>query len=277
MPSLTSYTPKYGGWTRGAGPIPFPRQGLPGGATSSVPGGGQSSGGPPSGDGVRQWGAYGTTRRFDPATGQSYVEALPDPPDPRITEEERVRSRDVRGLGEDRTNTLSSAQQAANVARGSNADWSVTGGGMTLSGGPDDWDERAARAETRRRLMEELGRIEREPRVAREVFGDEHAARAAAFARAKDQASMTARASLNALYDSMASSGQAGSPLEAGLATGVAQRGQGMLGEISRDQALSDAERAADIANRTYQGNITQRGQDMDTRRSLLALLQGLA
>lgn len=105
--------------------------------------------------------------------------------------------------------------------------------------------------------------------------GDENLARASAFARAKDQAGQTARASLTALEGLMANRGQAGSGLEGELSAGIISGGAGRVNEFTREQAIQDLNRAAEISDRNYQGAITQRGQDLGARQqSLSALLQ---
>jgi len=107
------------------------------------------------------------------------------------------------------------------------------------------------------------------------LAGNEQAARAAAFARAKDQAGQTARSSLTALEGLMANRGQAGSGLEGALSSDIISGGAGRVNEFTREQLMQDLNRAAEVSNRNYAGAITQRGQDISSRnQSLSALLQ---
>lgn len=104
--------------------------------------------------------------------------------------------------------------------------------------------------------------------------GDENAARAAAFARAKDMAGKTARSSLTALQEIMASRGEAGGGREFEGTQAILEGGQSRINEFGREQLMNDLNRAADISDRDYQGAITQRGQDLGQRQqSLQALL----
>jgi len=105
---------------------------------------------------------------------------------------------------------------------------------------------------------------------------DETAARAAAFARAKEQAGGTALAAMKGLQDSMASRGLMGSTgrgLESGGIADIIGSAAGGVNEFSREQLLQDLNRYADISNTRYQGDITQRGQDLDAQRAILGLM----
>jgi hypothetical protein len=104
-------------------------------------------------------------------------------------------------------------------------------------------------------------------------MGNEVAARNAAFARAKDRAGQTALASLTALQNVMSNRGMSGSTEEArGMSNSLAG-GANIINEFSRDELMTDLNRAADIGDRNYQGAITQRGQDAAAKQSLLALI----
>ena len=102
---------------------------------------------------------------------------------------------------------------------------------------------------------------------------NEEAARAAAFGRAKEQAGNTAMASLKALEDVMGARGLRGSTIEGNLTGDVLTGGMHELNDLVRSQTISDNNRAGQVADRNYAGNITQRGQDMDYMRSLLATI----
>lgn len=108
------------------------------------------------------------------------------------------------------------------------------------------------------------------------VAGSEQDARAAAFSRAKDQAGRIARSSLTTIAEQMAGRGMSGGGIQALREAGAIDGAGSGLIDVTRDQALSDANRAAQISDLTYQGGITQRGQDMAQRQSYLSLLRSL-
>ena len=105
------------------------------------------------------------------------------------------------------------------------------------------------------------------------ILADEQAARAAAFARAKDQAGQTARASLDALRSVMGERGILGGGMEGAGIASIIGGAQGELGEQGRMQAMSDVERAGQIADRNYAGGLTRRGQDISRKNSLLGII----
>jgi hypothetical protein len=114
------------------------------------------------------------------------------------------------------------------------------------------------------------------PRVSYDTSGAE-AARAAAFARAKDQAGQLARSSLDALRSEAASRGLgAGSTWEAARMGEALGGAAGMLGEVSREQAIADAARAAELADLLYQGGLTQRAQDIGAQQQQMQSLLSL-
>lgn len=102
---------------------------------------------------------------------------------------------------------------------------------------------------------------------------DENAARAAAFARAKEQAGATAMASVKALQDIMAGSGLTGSSVEGNALASIAGGGAGRINDFTRTQLITDLNRAADIADRNQAGLITQRGQNLSLIPSLMGLI----
>ena len=103
--------------------------------------------------------------------------------------------------------------------------------------------------------------------------GNEMAARAAAFARAKEQAGQTANASLAALRGLYEGRGTMGSTMEAADAGRVIGGAGAGVNAFTREQLLSDLARAAEIEDMQYQGNITQRGQDINARNALYSLM----
>lgn len=103
--------------------------------------------------------------------------------------------------------------------------------------------------------------------------GGEQAARAAAFARAKETSGQNALAAFKGLQANVENTGRMGSSYEAqglGAILGGAQNG---VNDFTREQLIQDLNRQAGIADETYQGNITQRGQDIQRQQAILALL----
>lgn len=99
---------------------------------------------------------------------------------------------------------------------------------------------------------------------------NEEAARNAAFARAKDRAGQTARASLDALREHMG--GNLGGAREAALSAEVIGGAAGTLGEFEREQLIQDLKRAGQISDRNYAGGIEREKIANDRMRSLYAL-----
>ena len=102
---------------------------------------------------------------------------------------------------------------------------------------------------------------------------DEAGARAAAFARAKELAGSNALSGLKSVQDLAANRGMTGSSFEAGLAGEALGGGLGILDDYTREQLIQDLNRAANVSDTTYQGNITQRGQDLARQQALFGLL----
>lgn len=104
---------------------------------------------------------------------------------------------------------------------------------------------------------------------------DENAARAAAFARAKEQAGLNARASLDSLrgiLDARGLGGEFGSSEMSSKVADLVAGGHSQINDFTREQLISDLNRAAEISDMTYQGDITQRGQDLNRIQSLIGL-----
>jgi hypothetical protein len=92
---------------------------------------------------------------------------------------------------------------------------------------------------------------------------DMTASNAATFARAKDQAGQIARASLNALNGEMGAQGMLGSGAQVQGSRDIIRDGMGLVGNVSRENAIQDAQMKGDFAKLGYTGNITMRGQDI--------------
>jgi hypothetical protein len=88
-------------------------------------------------------------------------------------------------------------------------------------------------------------------------------ANAQIFGRAKDQAGQMGRASLQSLRDELGATGMLGSGSETQGVRDIASRGMGELGEVNRSNAINESQQKADFAKMKYQGDITQRGQDI--------------
>jgi hypothetical protein len=94
----------------------------------------------------------------------------------------------------------------------------------------------------------------------------EEASRAATFARTKDNAANTARASLTALTGELQARGMGGAGYEGGQIGSTLAREANTIGEGDRQQAEEELRRAAEVANMQYQGGIAQRGQNLSTQ-----------
>lgn len=102
-----------------------------------------------------------------------------------------------------------------------------------------------------------------QPHVEMDPGGAEAAGQSAAFARAKDQAGSIGRSALNSLNDVMGARGITGSGIGVNQAGGVVQEGARQLGDVNREQLIQSLAMARQRASEQYQGNITQRGQDV--------------
>lgn len=107
------------------------------------------------------------------------------------------------------------------------------------------------------------------------IGSDEAGARAAAFARAKEQAGQGALAGLHSVQDWTQGNGLMGSSVEGNMIGNVIGGAGGQVNDYTREQLIQDLGRAAQISDETYQGNITQRGQDLNRQQTLLGLIAG--
>jgi hypothetical protein len=104
----------------------------------------------------------------------------------------------------------------------------------------------------------------------------EQASRDAAFARAKEKAGQTARASMATLDDVAAERGLMGSSVQAGKAGAIVGGAANDIGEFLRDQAITESDRAADISDMDFMAQVSQRGQEMQRKQALMSLLSNL-
>jgi hypothetical protein len=95
---------------------------------------------------------------------------------------------------------------------------------------------------------------------------DLSAANSAAFGRAKDQVGQETSGTLTGLRSALASRGMLGSGAESRGTVSAITKGQGQLGEVSRQQAENEANQNLDIAKTNYSGDLSQRGQDVSMR-----------
>lgn len=106
--------------------------------------------------------------------------------------------------------------------------------------------------------------------------GAADAARAAAFARAKEQAGLNANAALESLQDVMGRRGLRGSSIEAGATGDIIQGGGTDIAKVITQQMQDELANIQHVSDTTYQGNIAQRGQDLQAKQALLSVLAGL-
>lgn len=113
-----------------------------------------------------------------------------------------------------------------------------------------------------------------QPTISRgSLAANEEQARAAAFARAKDQAGATALSGLRALEGVMAGRGLKDSSIEAGAINDIIEGGVGDIGDFTAEQLMMDLNRAAEIADSEFAGQIQQRGQNLSLVPSLMGLI----
>ena len=105
---------------------------------------------------------------------------------------------------------------------------------------------------------------------------DTTAADDASFARAKDVAGQTGRASLDSLRGLLGETGQLGGGAEVQATRDVVEHAAGQTGEVNREQAIQRSERAMQTALANQQAGVTQRGQDIAAKeaQARLALAQ---
>lgn len=106
---------------------------------------------------------------------------------------------------------------------------------------------------------------------------DSSAAMAASFARAKDRAGQIAQSALAGLRSNLGGRGLLGSGAEYKGTERIAAQGLGELGDVNREQAIQNANQAADFAKIGYQGDITQRGQDISAQQAANSLAAQIA
>lgn len=104
------------------------------------------------------------------------------------------------------------------------------------------------------------------PDVAPLEVPDMTAANTAAYAKAKDQVGASSRAALTSLRDELGATGALGGGAEVEGTKQAVMDAAGELGDVSRGQAESQANLAADTAKTNYLGRLTMRGQDIQAQ-----------
>lgn len=93
-----------------------------------------------------------------------------------------------------------------------------------------------------------------------------------AFARAKDREGIMGSRALSDLKGTMTQTGNAGGGLERGALGALYGGTMGNLNDVSLGQAEWEANRAANVEDRNYAGNLTKRGQNLGMIPSILGL-----
>ena len=102
---------------------------------------------------------------------------------------------------------------------------------------------------------------------------NEAAARAAAFARAKEQSANIAQSSMTALRNALNSRGISGGGYANMKAAEALSPAANRLQDFGREQLIQDLDRSSQVADRDVATSTTRRGQDLNYRQSLLSLL----
>lgn len=101
---------------------------------------------------------------------------------------------------------------------------------------------------------------------------DNTAANAAQFARAKDQTGEITRGAMTGLRSSMGARNMLGSGIEGRGTAAAINKGAGQLGDVVREQAIQGSDQANANAVTGYQGDISQRGQDLSSQQAANSL-----
>lgn len=99
---------------------------------------------------------------------------------------------------------------------------------------------------------------------------------AAQMGKAKDTAAAAVGAARKGMMDNMARRGISGSGIEAKQDMGIQLAGAGQIGAAGRENAIQRARRTADVSDRNYAGDITQRGQDITAQGQKLSLMPSI-
>jgi hypothetical protein len=105
-----------------------------------------------------------------------------------------------------------------------------------------------------------------EPWIHGPTADEDQAAITASYARAKERAGLEAQGGAKSIRALMARRGLGGSKFAVGQEAKAIRGGQAILGEYGRDESLQFAKRRAGVADMTYGGGITQRGQNLGAK-----------
>lgn len=111
------------------------------------------------------------------------------------------------------------------------------------------------------------------PQVQHPGSGSEGMANALAFGQAKDTAGQLALGALKSMQGMMAERGLTGSTDEANAASNILQGGAAQIAGMNKDQLLAQIARQNAVNDMVYQGNITQRAQDLSAQQALYGLI----
>lgn len=114
------------------------------------------------------------------------------------------------------------------------------------------------------------------PRIPQIPDADRTAAESAAFGRAKDRVGLATQGLLKSIRNNFAKRGLSGSPLAMSREAGALESGAGQIGEVIRDQAIEGLRRQYDVRDQNYQGDISQRGQDISAEQARQNLVLSL-
>lgn len=103
-----------------------------------------------------------------------------------------------------------------------------------------------------------------------------NASMAGAFGKAKDLAADAVGAARRSMIGNMTARGIGGSGIENANERAIQIAGAGQLGQAGRDIAAQTANRQAQINDRNYAGDITQRGQDITAQGQRLSFISPL-
>lgn len=92
---------------------------------------------------------------------------------------------------------------------------------------------------------------------------DTSAADNAQLARTKDVVGKQSAGALRGLRETLGARGMLGSGLESHGVEAITEAGQGQQGEVARQQQIDNSNRTQHTAEMNYQGQIAQRGQDI--------------
>lgn len=226
-----------------------------------------------------EWGSDLNLGQPDPMYFQRRQEAaMPPPPVPSQPE---IRTTPVASRMPASVAALDASRQTTGYQRGNGAsDTAVSSNAYDVQQQTQlehdlRMKEQKARTDSVSALMGQFAGGSNSPRVTRtpENQAAEQASRDAAFARAKEKAGQTARASMQTLQGVLDERGLMGSSIEGAETGNIIGGAAGDIGEFLRDQAITESNRAADISDMDFSAQVAQRGQEMSRKQAMMSLL----